>query len=487
MESLTNLKRHEENAQDHIACDFSGHLFKDLDYTTIERPISFFRSDFSQSQFINCTFSKNSFGRADFINSYISNTEFCNVDFGSCLIKNALLRKTIFKKNRYHGVAMQYSYFDSCTFRDEDFITNMYHCEFRECTFINCRFEKSSLDNNTFTNCEFIKVDISECIAENLKFNNCSLRDVNLGSTLWTTYLYKDTDISNFNFKYRGETVDAWHGDAEQFIASLLQKGKYFEYLNALIISNLSKQHILLHEIQTVIPRVLSQPVQSRKHILINILDMLFFYQNYSNIPLDDYISIYRYFSSLRWEDMPFDEAVIYQSRLYKIEKVIQGFSFDLGYIKSVSPTSVCLAKYHINSDNREHAINFLRKIYNITNQSLCGGVYQDPLITIVKEEPGSIILTVAAVSLLTLLISYVVKQIFHNVIVMQIEEGIKNGILKQLSNDEAGLSAIHQSCLIAKEANFVCGDNDEKIVSSLASEITKGSILDIIIELLFL
>ena len=138
--------------------DFTYTAFFDYDFSNDKETTSFFRSDFSRSNFISCTFNGNAFGRADFINVIMKNVEFEEVNFGSCLFKNSLIEKVHFQNNKYHGVAIQYSYFKKCIFRNEKIITNMYNCEFEQCTFINCKFEKSSLDHNSFIDCELIKL-----------------------------------------------------------------------------------------------------------------------------------------------------------------------------------------------------------------------------------------------------------------------------------------------------------------------------------------
>ena len=486
MDSVVRSKLYVENGQNHECCNITDMVFKDIDYSQYRDPISFFRSDFSRSRFYSCTFNRNSFGRADFIDVYIKNTEFESVDFGSCLLKNALLEKTIFSRNSYRGIAIQYSCFRKCVFRDEDFITNMYHCDFHECTFINCTFKKSSLDSNTFSNCEFIKVDMSECIAENLKFGSCSLRDVFLGANLWTTYLYRDTDIYSFGFKYRGKVVDIWNGDVISFVKDLLQKGLFFEYFNVLMIGELVPKSGFTSEFERLFPNIMEQSSQQRKSTIIKILDMLLYYQNYRNLPIDEYLAVYNFLIQMDWGDTPFDEVLIYDAKLFKIRKSMEQFNFDVSYIKSFPASAICISKYHINCDDAAIAREYLENSFNSANHLLCGDAYSQPLIKVINEEKGSVILTIASSAVLALLVSYVAKKVMHNLHSIQIEHGIKKQILKSLSGEGTEISDIKKSCTLAKKLDLLPTEKDSEHIKHLSSELTKGEILEIILNFLF-
>lgn len=488
MNQLAESQQFIENGQNHECCNLSDMVFKDLDYRRIGPNISFFRSDFSRSRFYNCTFNQNLFGRADLIDVYIENTNFDLVDFGSCLFKNALIEKSLFKKNTYHGVAIQYSYFENCVFRDEHFITNMYQCEFCECTFINCTFEKSSLDNNAFVNCEFIKVDMSECIAESLRFDTCTLRDVFLCYNLWTTYLYRNTDIYNFGFKYRGKIVDIWNGNSQDFIYDLQIKGLYFEYLNTIIVGDIIPEQGLFQEVKRLFPIIINQTTNIRKSSLSKILDMLFFYRNYYKIALEDYLEIYCFLNDYNWANIPFDENLIYQAKIYKIRKAIEYFDFDLSYMRSVSPASVCIAKFHVNTDHTDTAISYLENVFYVANRDLCEEAFASPLIKVLRQESGSVILTIASSALLAVLVSYAAKKVMHNLGSIQIERGIKKQLLNRLSQSNVSLSDIQKSCALAQKYQFLSEnkDNDMVQIKSLSSELTKGEIVGIILDFLF-
>lgn len=485
MDNLTVGNYYIEDGQNHECCSLTDLIFRNVDYSQYNQTISFYRTDFSRSSFYNCKFNRNQFGRADFIDVYITNTEFNCVDFGSCLLKNALFENVKFVSNNYHGIAIQYSCFKNCIFRDEDFITNMYQSEFVECTFVNCTFHKSSLDLNTFTNCIFTEVDMSECIAENLRFDTCSLHDIYLGANLWTTYLYRNTDLYGFGFKYRGQFVDIWNGSAEEFIKALISRRLYFEYLNVLIISDLSYSYNLLEEFKRIMPEVLVLPAQQRRSTLVKILDMLLFYKNYLKIPFDKYLSLINYFDEVDWKNISFDEQLIYESKLFKIKKTIEQLDYDLNYIKSIPLHSMCVSRFHLNCDNENEALAYLEGSFNMANH-FYNDLYEKPLFTVITKEKGSIVLTIASAAALALLVSYIAKKVMHNLFSIQIENSIKKRFIKEIFDTNTDLTAVKRSCALAQKYSFLPTEDDSKKINELSSELTKGEILDIILNFLF-
>ena len=485
MDELEKMNTFFENGQNHECSCLTDFVFKNIDYTQFNIPVSFFRSDFSRSKFYSCTFYRNSFGRADFIDVYFENVEFNSADFGSCLIKNALLENVKFTCNHYRGVAIQYTYFKNCVFRNEDFITNMYHCSFYKCIFICCTFKKSSLDSNEFTDCKFTEVDLSECIAESLKFDNCALRDVFLGASLWTTYLYRNTDIRSFGFKYRGQVVDIWNGNPKEYLNSLLQRHLYFEYLNSMIISDLAQKLGLIGEIKYLYPKIISQPPQIRRSTMIKILDMLLFYRNYYKIPIEEYLKIYFFFAEMDWKELPFEEALIYDAKLYKIRKSIECLNFDLAYVKGFPPDAICISKFHINCDDTSAALEYLETAFDIANHDIYNEMYMKPLFKVIQAEKGSVILTLASAATLALLVSYVAKKVSHNIFSIQIENGIKKQIVKQLKDQKTSWADIKKSCELAQKINCLPSETDTEQINRLSSELTKGEILDIFLNLL--
>ena len=480
IQSTTYFK---DTSKDYTCENLSNMVFKDIDYRN-KGSISFFRSDFSRCQLINCFFTNNNFGRADFISAFISNTTFKQVNFGSCLIKNTTLEKVSLSYNNYRGVAIQYSYFKDCSFNDERIITNMYNTVFDNCTFINCKFEKSSLDNNTFINCHLENVDISECIAENLKFNDCELNNVYFGSSLWATYLYKKTKLNHCKFKYRGEIVDVWTDEKKKF--TLLKKeGRYFEYLNTIIVSELYKNS-LFDIVSETISSVLSQDYIQRKNNMSRILDMLIFYSDSSYIPVLTYLKIFELLTAQEWNSIRFEERLNYEAEIYKIEKIISAFVFSPEMLISTPLEEKCICKFHLSFNNEQEALAYLEKLFVLVNEYYFDGVYITPLFKVVSKEKGSIILSIASASALALLVSYVVKKISHNLISVKVEHAISKEFIKAIQSGGSDYSTINKTLKLAEKYNFLSDDKDLTAINKISKDMTIDNVIEVILNFLF-
>lgn len=133
-----SLSREKEN--------LSYTLFEKLDFINVLPKISFFRSDFRGSRFINVTFHKNNFDRADFISAIFENCSFNEVDIAACEIKNCYFNNCNFTLNNYANTSIQECTFENCTFENEQFLVHMKNCVFINCTMKNCNFDRSSTE-----------------------------------------------------------------------------------------------------------------------------------------------------------------------------------------------------------------------------------------------------------------------------------------------------------------------------------------------------
>lgn len=476
-----------DNSDDYSSKNLSGMIFRDIDYRSLQKQPSFFRCDFRGSNFSGCTFFCNQFGRADFVDAFISNTEFCEANFGSCMFKNVTLEKSLFQSNRYHGVAIQYCYYRNCTFRDENFVTNMFRCTFEQCTFINCTFQKSSLEHNSFNKCEFIKVDMSECIAENLSFTNCALRDVFLNASMWATYLYKGTDINGFAFKYHGEVIDVLHDEIEQYMNQLWENGQLAEFFNTRIIVHKSFPIIdLTKDLRTTLKQAKLQQKLVRRKNLSHILEIIQFYCGASEIEFTVYWQLVSILDEYDWSQFPFDESLEYETGMFQIHQVCQQFSMELNHIYTIPKNEICLITFRLNFDNVEQAKKYLTELYEQTNLFLCDGTYNSPLYDVLSVERGSVVLTVASAALLAVLVSYAAKMVFRNLLSLRIQYKLEKQIIQQLECAGKSIATLNKVCSLARENGFLSKPQDEKkMVELLSSELSKGEILEIIINLL--
>lgn len=487
MKPVLKMRVFQDMGTDHEGQDLTEMLFKDVDYEQHEFHASFFRSDFSRSQFAGCIFFMNKFGRADFIDVYIEGTKFHMVDFGSCMFKNATIEKAVFQENRYHGVAIQFCYFRNCTFRNEHFITNMFHCVFDQCDFINCKFEKSSLESNQFTNCRFSEVDMAECVAENIWFSACSLSDVCLNAAMWATCLYKETDIRSISFKYHGEIVDVLSAKLDKYTRQLLESRRLAEYLNSRIIArSIGVQADLSVELSLVLDIAQSLQQSTREKNMLRILDMLQFYIGSKYINFVEGIHLLSILQNYDWSGYPFGESLKYESRLFQIEKQHEDSLRNLSYICTIKPDQLCTANFRLSFNNSSDAQDYLNALFQSINEEYCVCMFKPPYFEVLAEAPGSIILTVAASALLVVLLARAAKIVFHDALSIKIQYKTAKQISKQLENTNGDLSTLKSICTVANKYGLLHTPSDDKqALLKLSSELTKGGILDVIINLL--
>lgn len=488
MYNMVSVNKFDKSLVNCESLDLSFKLFENLDYSVNEHIVSFYRCDFRRSKFNNCIFYKNPFGRADFIDTYIYNSKFVEVNWGSCLFENATFENVEFYKNQYKGVSIRYSYFRNCTLTKENIITNMYDCIFENCTFVDCLYEKSSITNVMFVNCKFVHTDLSQCHAEKLKFDSCKLEEVFLGLPFWGTYLFRETFINGFAFKYRGEVVDIIR--EEYFLKSFAEfweKGRLFEFLNAHIIS---KQLSICSDLVTITQKIFEelktfQPKIRRKNIL-DILDMLEFYFNYRNIDFITYHAIIEYICDYGWRDYPFNETIEYSSKIFKIRAMMSNFLYDYQYLYTIDPKQKCECTFRINYETQEEALAYIAAIFESANKNLCDNFYNSPLFKVTCVASGSIVLTISSWALLAVLVSYCVKRVFHNIEAIKIEHVFSTAIQKCISNSDEkyAISEIDKAGKLATKYQLLNTANvDDDKINKVSAEITKGEIISIILN----
>ena len=488
---MTNIDIFDKTLTTCEAMNLSFKLLEDLDYTQNETIVSFYRCDFRRSKINNCVFYKNPFGRSDFIDTYICNSRFQEVNWGSCLFENATFENVQFIRNRYKGVSARYTYFKNCSFTKETIVINMFDCIYQACVFVDCIFEKSSISNVTFVNCTFIRTDLSQCHAEKLKFDLCKLEEVFLGLPFWATYLFKDTFINRFAFKYHGQTVDIIRKDYfMSAFSEFWEKERLFEFINAHIISKqLSMKSDLLDIVQKVFQKLTSMSIKIRRKIVLDILDMLEFYFSYNNIDFLSYYSIVEFISDYTWEGYEFSETVEYSSKIFKIKILMSNFMYDYKYLYTINANQKCECIFRINCETQEDAIDYLTSVYNIANINLCNSYYNSPLFEIKSIAAGSIILTITSWALLSILVSYSAKRVAHNLESIKLERNLNAAIQKQISDKGSNLSItdIEKIGKVAAKYHLInTEDEDEVKLNKVTSEITKGEILSIILNLIF-
>lgn len=208
--------------------DLSYYIFKDLNFSDSKRHISFYRSDFRGSKFINVNFYRNNLDRADFISCALKKSSFISVDFGGCEVKNCYFDNVNFERNKYDAMAIQQSTFIDCNFYNEHFMITMYDCKFIRCTFTDCSFDESSTEKLEFVNCKISNTNFATMHAECHTFISCELNNVCLDTSYVFSYFFYNTNLDSIDFLSRGEVV---HLRAlNNLYKRLLGETRYFEF-----------------------------------------------------------------------------------------------------------------------------------------------------------------------------------------------------------------------------------------------------------------
>lgn len=216
---------------------------------------------------------------------------------------------------------------------------------------------------------------------------------------------------------------------------------------------------------------------------------MLEFYFNYDHIDFVTYNSIIEYINTSGLNEYPFDEVIEYSSKIYKINLLMSNFMYDYKYLYTIDMNQKCKCIFRLNCRNENEAINYLTSVFNVANTNFCNDYYKYPLFEVNNISPGSVILTITSWTLLSVLISYCAKRVMHNLESISIEHAINSAIKKRISSEDKPVSIADIDKIgktAAKYQLINTDDEDETKLNKVLSEITKGEILSIILNLIF-
>lgn len=467
---------------DYSKNNLSYTLFENIQANFNGIALNFNRTDFRGSKFINCSFSNNDFDRADLIDCYIEDVTFNNVNFGMSLIKNNYFKRVIFSKNNYNDLSVQETTFVDCTFDEAHINWTLFNCVFKNCTFKNTLFNHSSIDSNKFVDCYFIKCNMAECHMENIKFQSCILDHVELGVSYIASYLFRDTNLSQIIFKYRGDLVHIDNfGDDD--INNLISQERYFNYLNMLLLQN--KKENFFNNTKIAIEKTLKLDSQQRFYNLKNILLMFEFYYDSLVIDFVTYQKIVLLLNSISFDDFECDEILEYKSILYRINEKNNLSNISLMTLNTIGRDENCICKIHINSNDLENIKSQLAYTLETINEIAANSLIdKDKIYEIKQIEQGSIILTIASSLVLAMLFIKVTKNINHSIQIMRIEKAAAD---KHIENIKKAKTT-KQVQTILKEANkyaLTTEKNYDKAVQMLSNSILVSEIISIVISLI--
>lgn len=458
-------------------------LFENLDYR-VNYKSSFRRVDFRGSKFQNCYFCGNDFDRSDFIDCYFDNVEIIETNLGICLFKNAYFHKVLFRKNIYQNVAFQSVIFEDCEFSSESIIATMYNCKFINCTFNFCDFSKSAIDSNSFYNCYINSSDMAQCHMENIKFDSCIITKTAMGFAYIPTYLLRHTAYNDISWKSHGQlvTIDS---SVNELAECCYNNKQFFHYLNLLIIFNNQINKDIYTEVSKVFEYYTANYSILCKNDIVNILDMLEFYFSYDKIDIIAYMKIIQYLNEYNFAVFPLDTQLECVAIVHKINKRVESMSFDLQYIRNAPITEQCAIKLHINTDDKDFAVEETKKIFQCINNSLLNdAIEKDKLCEIIDIEKGSIILTITSALIVALLASKVIKEIRRDLMESKIQRAYTEKAVQEIRKKK-NLPAASKTYKTA--INTLSADNPKYLatINKISNSLLIGEIISIIIGLI--
>lgn len=458
-------------------------LFKNIQAEFGGIALDFNRADFRGSKFVNCRFNNNDFDRADLIDCYIEDVTFDNVNFGMSLFKNNYIKRVIFFKNKYNNLSVQESTFVDCMFNEIHINWTLTNCIFENCTFKNTVFNHSSIDLNKFIDCSFINCNMAECHMENIKFQSCTLDNVELGISYISSYLFRDTNLSRINFKYRGDVVNIDHF-GEKDLDDLLSQERYFNYLNMLLLQNKTTEYY--EKTQEAVEKALKLDPQQRLYNMKNILTMFEFYYDSTYIDFVTYQKIVLLLNEIDYGNLPFDESLELRSILYRINEKNNLENTSLQFLSTIKRDERCICKIHINSTDLDDVKLQLTNILKTINATAANSIIEDEKIYEIRQiEQGSIILTIASSLVLAMLLVKIAKNINHSIQVMRVEKAAADKFLEDISKAKS-LKKVQSILNNAKNYALTTEENYDKTVQKLANSILISEIISIVINLIF-
>ncbi|MGO4729571.1 pentapeptide repeat-containing protein [Paenibacillus sp. 2KB_22] len=378
--------------------DLTYTLFEKLDFINELPKISFFRSDFRGSRFVNVSFYENNFDRADFISAIFEKCLFTEIDIAASEIKNCYFNECNFTLNNYANTSIQECTFENCTFEDEKFLVNMKNCKFINCTMRNCDFERSTTEKLEFNECEIYNTDLATMHAENFIFKSCVLENVSLGKSYIFGYLFYKTDISRLDVLYRGNTVKMNVDNFSEYIISLLTQQRFSEFINANIFLFRNFEGVP-DQISNALSELSKINNTTRKLEMTNLFDMFTFYILNNQLPYKLVSKVLNILDDFDWTAFPFEEQLVYISMHKKIEMIMNTFHYDDSFIESAAGETLFVT-FRCKTDDYQEALKLTSDLLDDLHLKL--GL--DKNYKLIQKEKGSWILTFAVVGVVALM-----------------------------------------------------------------------------------
>ncbi len=365
-----NIKRVKEN--------FQGYLFEEINLLKDKEPISFFRSDFRGSKFLNSTFYKNNFSRADLIDSIIISTRFKECLFQHTELYNSFFERSVIDNSIFKSVTCSRLYFQNCEIEEAKFHdATIKDTNFKDCKLHTSKFTKSSLDEIKFEECDIRDVDFSNMTAINLYFSNCSFQNLIIDADYLGSYFFKGNYLDKIKLKYRGKLINLKmqkHEIIDNLLRICLENRRYYEAINLFI-----QRNVLLNEkvsIYELTKKILQQLLNEenfliRSYQLEKIFRIFEFYYNSDCLILDDYFKFIAFFDSFPTQTLSLDEQLLISNYTQNIKNLFDVYELNNEFINT-SNANLGFIEITVSNENEQYFIKELDKfLANFISPSL--------------------------------------------------------------------------------------------------------------------
>jgi uncharacterized protein YjbI with pentapeptide repeats len=418
MEKLTKPNYFADNGESKRECEnFQRFIFKDIDLSHREDPISFFRSDFRGTKIVNVHFSRNNFNRADFVNSIIMRSSFTGCKYGTDFI-NCLFEDVKFTDNQQKGSSIIGCVFENCQFEKESFTdTTMRNCEFNNCSFLNCVFEMNTFDELSFTSSKFSNINFANMGAYNFYFVDCIYDNFNIDPDYLGTYLFKNSFLREITFYYRGKLVrldldyiDVIYG----FIQLYGKAGRYIEMFNLIILYNYLSGS--MDSLQTWFINIMEYIFKNNntlenKNNIKKIFTILVFYINSNMIQKEDYFYFVMILEDLFNKVNNFEEKLIYFNQLNTLKANIEKNFLNWGESIPFNSNTNLYIELTIDDSKKDLVLGLIDSSIQKIGKEFYDNTPNASLYNIVGFRKGSLVISIiSTVIIIYTLITYLKK-----------------------------------------------------------------------------
>ncbi len=396
-----NDKRESEN--------FQQFLFKDLDFSRSDTPISFYRSDFREVKIEKVIFMSNEFERADFTDSYVTDSSFISSHFGTDFI-NVYFNNVIFENSLFDTCTFLRCIFNSCRFSSGHIINStVQDCNFYDCTLNEIELKENTFEEIDFENTHFKGINLANMTSKDFRFRNCNYDKLTIDPDYLGSYVIEGDFFNDIQFEYRGHVIEVFQekGDTIEALINLWRKSnRFYEVFNLLILHRQFKnsKNDLSDILITIIDRLSKVNHPSiRAYNLRGILKTMTFYST------TEYLSIREYLALISML-----ESIIDVKNDFNVYGQFKAFSSYFENVLVDNPSKgedlIVQAKFNLKDVNNveEQLQEWLRETeeYVITNKIIDA----QKLYEIIGVEKGSIVITIfASLSFLLILIRQIV------------------------------------------------------------------------------